>query len=211
MADEEKPEGSDGDATATPAAGESQKAEERKFSQADLNAIVVKEKAKAERATEKRIRAELDGNNNNAQKKEPPPASGNEDLAAEFATMKSQLAVAQAFAELEWKPSKEDAELLRNAFASGGQAGMDKLANRIKPAANVEATPVDDNANRYKSPGAPSGAPPEVIDRDATRWSKDYIERLRSDGTFHSELEKFRASLPGGGGGLFRKRIPKVS
>lgn len=207
MADEDK-DGVDDAAPAPSAAGEGQEPRERTFSQADLDAIVAKRVAKAERAAERRVRGELESQPK--QTKEPPPAPGSDDLAAKFAAMESKLALTEAISELDWKPSKDDAELLRDAFKSGGQAAMDKLANRLKPAAGaVDSKPADDA--KYRSPGAPSGAPPEVLDRDATKWSADYIARLKDSGDFKKELEKYRGNLPGGGGGLFRKRIPKVS
>lgn len=209
MADDENKGDAPDDATATAATGESQESRERTFSQADVDAIVAKRVAKAEKAAERRVRGELESQT--TQKKEPPPAPGSDDLAAKFAAMEAKVALTEAIAELDWKPSKDDAELLRDAFKSGGQAALDKLAGRLKPQTAAETKPMDEPGPRYKSPGAPSGAPPEVLDRDATKWSADYIARMREDGTFFAELEKFRASLPGGGGGLFRKRIPKVS
>lgn len=204
MADDDTNETADA-TQATSAAGESQEQKERTFSQAELDAIVAKRVAKAEKAAERRVRE----SDQPAQKKENPPASGSEDLAAKLAALEAKAAMAEAMAELDWKPSKDDAELLRDAFKSGGEAAMQKLAGRLKPQSTQEVKPVDDPA-KYKSPGAPSGAPPEVLDRDAVRWSADYVARLRENGTFLSELEKYRGTLPGGGGGLFRKRIPNA-
>lgn len=207
MSDEERPGNAD-DASATAAAGESQESRERTFSQAEVDAIVARRVSKAEKAAEKRVRGELD-TQPQAQKKETPPAPGSEDHASKLAALEARLALADAMAELDWKPSKEDSELLRDAFKSGGSEAMQKLAGRLKPQSTSEAKPVDDPAGTYKSPGAPSGAPRETLERDATRWTRDAIDRMRADGTFKAELEKFRASLPGGGGGLFRKRMPK--
>jgi hypothetical protein len=203
MADDDKTETAE-DATATAAAGESQESRERTFTQAELDAIVAKRVAKAEKAAERRLR---EPETKPAQSKEPPSAPSSDDLVSEVAALKSRLALTEAMDDLDWKPSKEDAELLRDAFKSGGAAAMHKLAGRLKP--QQETKPVDDPTGKYKSPGAPSGAPPEVLDRDATKWSRDYVERLRQEpGAFKRELEAFRNSLPGGGGGLFRKRIP---
>lgn len=207
MADEEKPESAD-DAPATAAAGESQESRERTFTQAELDVIVAKRVAKAEKAADRRHR---ESEPSTAQKKEPPPAPGNDELVAKIAAMEVKAAMAEAISELDWKPSKDDADLLRDAFKSGGQPALDKLAGRLKPQTTTETKSMDDPGKKYKDPGAPGGAPPEVLDRDATKWSLDYINRMRDDGTFKAELEKYRQSLPGGGGGLFRKRIPKVS
>jgi hypothetical protein len=209
MADEtDKPEGAaDGAQAGTSTASESSEAKERTFTQAELNAIVAREKAKAERAAEKRVRQDPEG----TPKKETPPAPGSEDLAAKLAALEAKAALAEAMTELDWKPSKDDAELLREAFKNGGEAAMQKLAARLKPQAPAETgRPVDDPTKKYRDPGAPSGAPPEVLDRDATKWSGTYVEQLRSEGKLLAEVEKFRGSLPGGGGGLFRKRIPEA-
>jgi len=207
MADDDTQETQDTQ-TGTSPAGESSESKERTFSQAELDAIVAKRVAKAEKSAEKRVRQEIEGQP--AQKKDPQPASGSEDLAAKLAALEAKAAWHEAVAELDWKPTKDDAELLRDAFKSGGADAMQKLANRLKPQdAAKEETKVDDSA-KYKSPGAPSGAPSDVLERDATKWSRDHIERLRSEGSFLKELEKYRGSLPGGGGGVFRKRIPQA-
>jgi hypothetical protein len=93
---------------------------------------------------------------------------------------------------------------LKPAEASTALAsGDDAVAAALRALAGNTAAPT------YKSSGiAPSGAPREVLDNDATRWSRDYIERMQADGTFKAELEKFRNSLPGGSNGLFRRKIP---
>ena len=125
--------------------------------------------------------------------------------------MELRVQMADALAELDWKPTKDDAEILRESFKSGGQAAFDRLASRLKPApAAAEKSPEAKPSGTYASPGAPSGAPADVLERDASKWSRDHVERLKADGTFLQELEKYRASLPGGGGGVFRKRIPQA-
>jgi hypothetical protein len=201
MAEDEKTETAE-DATATAATGEGQESRERTFTQAELDAIVAKRVAKAEKAAERRLR---EPESKPTQTKEPPSAPGSDDLAAKLAALEAKAAMAEAMAELDWKPSKEDAELLRDAFKSGGESAMQKLAGRLKPQV---ATKPNEPSGTYKSPGAPSGAPPEVLDNDATKWSRDYVDRLQSDGKLLAELERYRGTLPGGGGGLFRKRIP---
>jgi hypothetical protein len=205
MADEEKPEGAE-NASATAAAGENQESRERMFSQAELDAIVAKRVAKAEKSVERRFQ---NSEPQTTQKKEPPPASGSEEFASKVAALEARAAFGDAMSDLDWKPSKDDAELLRNAFTNGGDAAMQKLAGRLKPQ-QQEAKAVDDTSPKYKSPGAPSGAPAEVLAGDALTWSADYVKRLQSEGGLLKEVEKWVADLPGGGGGLFRKQIPKV-
>lgn len=202
---------SDGDATATSAAGESQEQKERLFSQAEVDAIVARRVSKAEKATEKRLKQDSEP----AQKKDVSPTPGNEELLAKLAALEAKSAFAEALADLDWKPSKDDAELLRDAFKAGGADAMAKFANRIKPQQAAAEEKKMDDAAKYKSPGAPSGAPPDVLERDATKWGRDYIERLKGEvgkngkSGFMNALEAYRQSLPGGGDGVFRKRIPK--
>ncbi len=196
---------SEGDATATSAAGESQEQKERTFTQAELNAIVAKEKAKEARATEKRLRQESDA----AQKKEPSPAPGSEELLAKVAALEAKTMLAEAFEELDWKPSKEQSDILRDVFKTGGADVMKRVAATMRPAQQATTEAKVDDAGRYKSPGAPSGAPREVLEGDATKWSRDYVEQLRSQGKLLSEIGRWRTTLPGGGDGLFRKRAAK--
>ncbi len=163
------------------------------------------------------VRDRLERDRKTRSKQEPvAPAPREEPKPSDpgYAELKAKLDFAEALDELDWKPSKDDREHLRDAFNKGTEA-MLKLAVRLKPpgtttppAAAAPTEPPAPTGPGYKSPGAPAGAPPEVLDRDATKWSKDYIERLRENGTFLQELDKFRGSLPGGGNGVFRKRIP---
>lgn len=68
-----------------------------------------------------------------------------------------------------------------------------------------------------KTPGAPAsdgGAPATGFDFDsvidATKLTRDDIDRLQSAGRFHDVIERYRHSLPGGGNGIFgRRRSPK--
>lgn len=201
---ENKPDG-DEQATATAAEGASPEKPAKVYTGPEVEAIV---RDRLDRQKKALSKPEAQP----AHKKEPQPTPGSADeLVVRLAAMEAKAEVSEAIAELDWKPAKDDADMLRDAFKTGGRALFDKIAERIKPTATTEAKPVSDPANKYKSPGAPSGAPPEVLEGDATKWSKDYIDRLRSEGKLLSEVEKWRSSLPGGGGGLFRKRIPKVS
>lgn len=142
-------------------------------------------------------------------KKEEPPPSGDDT--------RSRLEFMEALDELDWKPTRDDKELLRATMVSQGREAMDKLASRLKAAAPstspapAPGTPPPAEGPTYRSPGAPSGATQDVFERDATKWDSNTIARLKSDGTFLSKLEEYRQSLPGGSNGLFRKRIPKVS
>lgn len=207
--DDKKPEGTE-QATATAAEGKAPEQQQEKLYTSAQMEHAIRERLERDRKSRSKPEAPT------AQKKEPQPTPSNEELAAVVADLKAKHEVNEAIVELDWKPSKDDAETLREAFKSGGRPLFDKLAARLKPAAPAAATKeaataAVPNAAAYKSPGAPSGAPPEVLEQDATKWSADYVQRLKSDGTLLTKLEEYRNSMPGGGGGLFRKRIPKVS
>lgn len=58
------------------------------------------------------------------------------------------------------------------------------------------------------SPGVAVGAPDGSMERDATKWTADYIAQLRAGGKFREKLDEYRESLPGGSSGLFRRKIP---
>jgi hypothetical protein len=203
---ETKPEG-DEQATATAAEGKAPEQQEKLYTSAQME-HAIRERLERDRKS----RTKPEATTPNAQKKEPQPTPGNDDVLAKVAALEAKAALAEAISELDWKPAKEDAETLRDAYKAGGPELFAKLAGRLKPASPVTGAKSAEPANgSYKSPGAPQGAPPETLHQDATKWSADYVARLRADGTFLQELEKYRASMPGGGGGLFRKRIPKVS
>lgn len=178
---------------------------DRKFSQDDVDKIVTKRLAADRRARAKEQEAKA----SSPTKEDDRPTGQTADPG--IAELKAKLEFREALDDLEWKPSKEDRDTLADMFSAKGLDAMTKLATRLKPApAETSKSEPPTGGGTYRSPGAPSGAPPEVLDRDATRWSKDYIDQQRAAGTFLSELEKYRGSLPGGSNGLFRKRIPKA-
>lgn len=129
--------------------------------------------------------------------------SDSEDLGAQLERVEARVAASEAVQQLDWQPSREDATYLRNAYASGGEAAMNRLSDRLK----------QDHVQRYRSPGgataSATASAPTVDTRDATKWSADYVARLRDEGKLLSEVEKFRGTLPGGTGGLFRKRAQR--
>lgn len=113
--------------------------------------------------------------------------------------------------ELDWKPSKDDRALLRSMHRAGGKDQMASLAGRLKAAQPSggapapAAPPATAAAPAYKPPpGAPS-SPPDVIEGDPSKWDAAYVERLRRDGTFRSEVEKHYRS---GNGSPFRRTNP---
>jgi hypothetical protein len=68
----------------------------------------------------------------------------------------------------------------------------------------------------YQSPGGSSGGPAHASGfdpgdpRSLNRVTADEVTAMRRDGSFKANLQKYRDSLPGGGGdGLFKNRLPK--
>lgn len=113
-----------------------------------------------------------------------------------------KVAAAEAAAAAAPKPTSSGgtvnvAELVEAVAASYKRGFLDAQAAPSSSTPTADAAPPT-----YRSPGAPAGAPPETLTRDATKWSRDYVQRLQSDGSFLKELEAFRASLPGGAGGI---------
>jgi hypothetical protein len=130
--------------------------------------------------------------------------------------------------EMDWKPSREDRGLLRDMYRIGGTERMAALAERLQaqstaskgddkppaaaPAAAAPAAPppspptVTPGGSQYKPPPGAPNAPTDIVEQNPAKWSPDYIDRLKQDGTFRQEVEKFYQT---GEGGLFRRRIPK--
>lgn len=191
------------------------KTEERQgaklFTQSEIDEIVKKEKAKAERATERRLRQEQKAepqDKKEAKSEAKAEKSDDDDLRSEMTKLKTDLQFERAVKKLAFIPNEDQEELLRSMFESGGADKMNKLAAQLKPADKSESQQEEKVAPSYKSPGAPSGAPAEVLENDATKWSKDYVARLKRDGSLFKELEKFGANM-GGENGIFQKRMPR--
>ncbi len=181
---------------------------EKLLSQSQVDEIVKREKAK----TERRVRKELEEAGTASKKPESKPEAKSDPVAE----LMAKVAFSEALEDLDWKPSKEDRETLRDMFLAKGADAMERLANRLKPAPVVQAAPVvkketaEAPAAAPKSavvtPGAPAAVPVNPADIHPTQLTSGDIERMRQDGTFLSYLNR-----NGGGGGLspFSKRMPK--
>lgn len=101
--------------------------------------------------------------------------------------------------------SKEQRDLLRGLPSEQVDAAIKAFGLGAPAKAPTAEAPT------YRSPGAVVGAPDEVMQADATKWTSDYISQLQSEGRLLDEVEKWRRGIPGGGQGLFRRRIPKAS
>jgi hypothetical protein len=140
-------------------------------------------------------------------------------LEARLAKAEADKAYAETVANLHLTP--EQRAELRDLFDPAKPDAFTERVQRLglgkapEPAKQETAPPPEENpvpnGKQYQSPGAPAGArTDEVFESDATKWSKDYIDRLREQGTFLEEVEKYKRSLPGGSNSLFRRRIPQV-
>ena len=179
---------------------------ERTFTQEEVNGIV--ERRLAEERRKKAPAPEA---------KQGDPPNGNDPQPDQLSKLTEQLGALTArlskseadtaFAEkVAGLPlTKEQRDILRGMPPESVDAAIQAfgLANK----ANQPNSPVPS----YQSPGAPSGAPEEVMQSNAVTWTKDYIDQLRAEGKLLDEVEKWRRQMPGGGAGLFRRRIPKAS
>lgn len=58
---------------------------------------------------------------------------------------------------------------------------------------------------KFEGIGAPRGH--EAFEQgDPNKWNSDTVARYRADGTFLNRIEDYKATLPGGSGGLFKNR-----
>ena len=232
MADEDKQEGTGAESAAentgtgtAQATGERQ--EEKRFTQAELDNIVKREKAKAERSAETRVRKELESSGSSASK-EKETKSEQKSENTDVAELRAKLEFSEALDDLEWKPSKDDRDLLRDMFASRGRDAMERLADRLKPAAQAAQTQAagaekkaeakggeekapekQTPAPGYRSPGSPNGAPRAPGDMPPTQWTKDDIDRMRRDGSFKQELDRAGSSMGGSDNPFTRRRQSK--
>jgi hypothetical protein len=182
----------------------------RVFSQEEVDAIVEARLAK-QRARLTKAKPEPEAPQGEASKGDDPTTGKFQELTEQVAGLAAQLKRSEAdrtFAEKVqgFQLSSEQRQVLR---AMWNPDAPDTVDAAIKAFGVGQPRPAD--APRYRDPGAPSGAPEAAMEVDATKWSADYIAQLRSSGKFLEELEKFRSRMPGGGAGLFRKRIPKAS
>lgn len=218
-----------------PAAVEVAAPEVKTFTQEELDAIVAKRVAKAERAAEKRAReSQQVATKPNTQPEQTPKApaasepQSNSDIAAlraEFAKERNDRLFAEALSELGVKLNKTQRDLLRGKFDPDDPDSLEEIAKDagwLKPAPNPtaatqpQAAPTNGGPAHVQTqrestfrepPGAPNGNPETARGSDLMSWSRDDVQRARENGTFLQEVERFRNSLPGGNPtGLFQKR-----
>lgn len=196
--------------TGTEPAPTKEEPQEKLIPQSQVDEIVKREKAKAERRVRKELEEAAAGAKKTEPKTEAAPA-----VDPVVADLKAKYEFAEALNDLDWKPSKEDRETLRDMFLAKGLDAMERLANRLKPAPAAPTPKTEEKATApaptvpspIKTPGAPAGVPVDPSDLHPTQLTKGDIERMQKDGTFRAYLQR---NGGGEGNGLFSKRrMPK--
>lgn len=178
---------------------------ERTFSQTEVNALLAREAGKLKRKLKK--------TNQQAKVEAQPPAE-------ETATMQALSKILDRIEHLETSSAQKSKEESFNLLV--GRSGIDEsvrglLFNAYDPA-HPEATsamleklaPLSvSQGTGYESPGAPSQSKETIRGVNPMTWSKDDVDVLRQEGRFIDSLEKWRSTLPGGGGNLFANRNNK--
>ncbi len=95
-------------------------------------------------------------------------------------------------------------ELLFDSYNPNDPAKTTSLLDRFAAAGNPLPEPTG-----YQSPGAPAETKQSLRGPNPMNWSKDDVQVLRQEGRFIEQLEKWRSTLPGGGGNLFANRRNK--
>lgn len=210
MSDETKQPEAPESATGTAPEAEKPDQQERVFTAKEVEAIVRDRLARVKKEPKSEQKAEP--------KKEEAKADGNETVADIKQRLEFQDSLNDLMDDLDWKPTRQDRELLRSMFKAGGAEQMAALAERLKGAGTdptkgsgtppAPATPAAAPGKPYVAPPGAPNSPADILEQNPAKWSRAHIERLQKDGTFRQEVEKFYQS---GQGGPFRRQIPKVS
>lgn len=221
-----------GTATEVQAAPEAQAAPsapaEKTFTQAELNAIVAREKRAERQKAERELKAPTPTQATAAQPA-PPPADA-PVTRAELEQMKQDMAYANLLVEKGLKLNERQRKALRAEFNPSDPESIVEVAHEMfphlvapaptttvvhpptvmAPRAPAPVQAAAQSAAPYRDPGAPSGNPDVSVGSDPSQWSADVIARKIADGTLTKDAREWGNSLPGGRAkGLFRDRIPR--
>jgi hypothetical protein len=225
MNDTNKKPGSPSESQEIPSAEEPRtaepKTEGKMFSQSDVDSIVKREKAKAERRIAKKIRKEVKA----IQQEPTSTATATTDDAGDLVALRAEIAAerrSRQFSEaLVNVPDAKDLtprqrKVLKSEFDPENPDALIETYNElfgITKTAKEEAPVVTDTDSPAPTgppyqPGAPSAAPREAS-LDPTQWDAGDIARLRQTGEFLPKLNQWADQLPGSTG-LFknRKKVP---
>ena len=186
---------------------EAPSAVERTFSQEEVNALLAKESSKLKRKL---------------RKQQGQPQSDNTPKPEQNATMEALDKILGRLERLETVNVEQSREQSFNALIGSKEVDNDVRAllfagydpeNPTATSSMIErfATPQDSlpTPTGYQSPGAPAQSKEMVRGINPMQWTKDDVQVMRQEGRFIQELEKWRSTLPGGGGNLFANRSNK--
>ena len=187
---------------------EAPSAVERTFTQEEVNALLAKESSKLKRKLKKQQQER-------PQTQQSPPQEQNATMEA----LNKILGRLEALETVNVEQSKQqsfdallggrevDADVKALIFASYDPSNPTAASSMIdRFAAPQDSLPAPTG---YQSPGAPAQSKEMVRGINPMQWSKDDVQVMRQEGRFIQELEKWRSTLPGGGGNLFANRNQK--
>lgn len=169
---------------------------------------IVKDRLARERrkwSREQKQMAEAESKNN----QEPTADAGEvESLRAEVAQMRAEREAdkieAGFLSEMSGVDvSETDRKMLRVVYEHDREAFFAKVKE-----VRAAHMPPERKGAGVNTPAAPNGAMPGAVSEIPSEWSADVVAAKRAAGTFLSDIAKYRASLPGGGGGLFPAKVP---
>ena len=184
---------------------------ERTFTQSEVNALMAKEASKLKRRIKKQ---------NGSQRVEPQPPPDNPGEEKVTRTLDALEKIMGRLEQLESDNEEKSREAKFNSIVKGREIDSDvrSLLFTSFDAEHPEQTVqmldkissfTTHGASTYQSPGAPSQSQETVRGPNPMGWSKDDVQVLRQEGRFIDALEKWRSTLPGGGGNLFANRNNK--
>lgn len=183
---------------------ESTEPKESVFTQSELNSIVAREVAKAKRSVKKA----------QPTKQEPTASTGEsfEAIAALTAQVEALTQMTTARAADEDFAAKvagiemdsDERASLRLAFSGNPELFARQVA---KHKAKHEPPVVEGEA--FAGIGAPNPIAAQDRETNPMEWTADTVARYRADGTFLKRIADYKATLPGGSGGLFKAKVHK--
>jgi len=185
--------------------------QEQVFTKAQVEAMI---KDRVDRLNEVR-RKEVGGLKDELEKVKaaPPPSQKSADSSVGDPSIVEKLQKRLQDMEFEqlvggFKPTEEQRNYLRRVFDPENPREVLEMAKAFglgaeKPAATPESQPP-----QFQSGGAPAARQPGEVSDNPITWTKDDIARLQREGSFLRRVEEYANRLPGGSGGLFKKRIP---
>ena len=203
---------------------------EKLLTQAEVNAIVAREKRAERQKVERELKAATPTPTQATAAHPASPPADAPVTRAELEQMKRETKFATALVESGLKLNEKQRTALLPYFDMSNPGAIVDEAHEMFPHLAAPATPpvvqpqsvmapripapVQAGAPvpPYVSPGAPSGNPDVSVGSAPSQWTADVIARKLADGTLTADAREWGNSLPGGRAkGLFnnRSRIPR--